>query len=200
MNHYQVLGVSKNSSLKEIQRAYHDAARTYHPDTARTKSEQRNNIDIAKINEAWRVLKDPESRSIYDSSLNLNTDNFRIDSTKFSVPNQSTPKTFRVSTSGAKSKVFLVPLISGIILVLIIISTFFSSTNTDSESDLNLGSGAVIGDCVKIIQGPGLLKVPCSQNSDGQIIDAYKTDKIDSSCGDLNSVPLSNGFTVCLAK
>ncbi len=61
-NFYDLLGVSKSASDKEIKSAYKKAARKYHPDNSETGSEDK----FKKLGEAYDVLKDPQKRQIYD--------------------------------------------------------------------------------------------------------------------------------------
>jgi curved DNA-binding protein len=61
---YQILGVSRDASQDEIQRAYRKLARTYHPDVnADPAAEDR----FKEISEAYDVLSDPQTRSRYDA-------------------------------------------------------------------------------------------------------------------------------------
>jgi curved DNA-binding protein len=61
---YQILGVSRDASQDEIQRAYRKLARTYHPDVnADPAAEDR----FKEISEAYDVLSDPQTRRRYDA-------------------------------------------------------------------------------------------------------------------------------------
>ena len=63
---YQVLGVSRDASQDEIQRAYRKLARQYHPDiNADPAAEER----FKKVAEAYDVLSDPQTRREYDESF-----------------------------------------------------------------------------------------------------------------------------------
>ena len=63
-NYYDLLGVAKDASEKEIRQAYRRLARQYHPDV--NKSEELAEEKFKQINEAYGVLSDEDSRKKYD--------------------------------------------------------------------------------------------------------------------------------------
>lgn len=62
-DYYETLGVSRDASQQDIQRAFRKLARQYHPDVNKEASAEEQ---FRKINEAYEVLKDPEKRKKYD--------------------------------------------------------------------------------------------------------------------------------------
>lgn len=60
-DYYQILGVSKSATDKEIKSAFRKLARQYHPDVHPDKGEK-----FKDINEAYEVLGDAEKRRMYD--------------------------------------------------------------------------------------------------------------------------------------
>ena len=62
-DYYESLGVSRDASRDEIQRAYRKLARKYHPDLNKAAGSEDK---FKEINEAYEVLKDPEKRKKYD--------------------------------------------------------------------------------------------------------------------------------------
>jgi len=61
MTHYDVLGLTREATPKEIRKAYHRIARKTHPDKALDKQDQ-----FLAIKTAYEVLSDPIRRAAYD--------------------------------------------------------------------------------------------------------------------------------------
>ncbi|XP_002530501.2 dnaJ protein ERDJ3A [Ricinus communis] len=60
---YKVLGVEKNASQREIQKAFHKLSLQYHPDKNKNKGAQEK---FAEINNAYEILSDEEKRKNFD--------------------------------------------------------------------------------------------------------------------------------------
>ncbi|XP_061366414.1 dnaJ protein ERDJ3A [Gastrolobium bilobum] len=60
---YKVLGVDKNASQREIQKAFHKLSLQYHPDKNKAKGAQEK---FAQINNAYEILSDEQKRKNYD--------------------------------------------------------------------------------------------------------------------------------------
>ncbi|KAL5162048.1 DnaJ protein ERDJ3A [Glycine soja] len=60
---YKVLGVDKNASQREIQKAFHKYVCLYHPDKNKSKGAQEK---FSQINNAYEILSDEEKRKNYD--------------------------------------------------------------------------------------------------------------------------------------
>ena len=61
MDHYQILGVSKDASQQDIKKAYRKLAMKHHPDKG--GDEQK----FKQIQAAYSVLSDPDKRAQYDN-------------------------------------------------------------------------------------------------------------------------------------
>ena len=73
LTHYELLGVAKDASADEIQRAYLERSRSFHPDLRHRPDLAEVGRELATVFErlkaASETLSDPASRARYDSSL-----------------------------------------------------------------------------------------------------------------------------------
>lgn len=63
-DYYQILGIKRNASDAEIQKAYRTLARKYHPDV--NPDDKAAKKKFQNIQKAYDVLKDPQKREMYD--------------------------------------------------------------------------------------------------------------------------------------
>ena len=63
-NYYDLLGIKKNATEKEVKQAYRKLARKYHPDV--NPGDKSSEAKFKEINEAYEVLSDKENRKKYD--------------------------------------------------------------------------------------------------------------------------------------
>src|SRR2546429_9806433 len=63
-DYYEVLGVSRSASQKEIQSAFRKLARKLHPDV--NPGDREAERRFKEVSEAHDVLSDPEKRKMYD--------------------------------------------------------------------------------------------------------------------------------------
>jgi curved DNA-binding protein len=69
IDYYNVLHVNPNCDAKTLETAYRFLAKKYHPD-------HRTTADVTKFNEvieAYRVLRNPDQRAVYDVQFSANT-------------------------------------------------------------------------------------------------------------------------------
>ncbi|XP_018023534.1 protein tumorous imaginal discs, mitochondrial isoform X2 [Hyalella azteca] len=64
-NYYEILGISRNASQKEVKKAYYQMAKKYHPDV--NKNDPGAEKKFAEATEAYEVLGDEDKRQQYDS-------------------------------------------------------------------------------------------------------------------------------------
>jgi Ca-activated chloride channel family protein len=65
-DYYTFLGVRRDASIAAIKRAYHTAARRFHPDKNLMPGETELFLEVQR---AYEVLSDPQRRSLYDATL-----------------------------------------------------------------------------------------------------------------------------------
>ena len=87
---YEILGVPRTASQDEIQRAYRQLARAYHPDVNHDPGAEDRFKDVS---EAYDVLSDPQLRRRYDAFGR----DFR------QVPEDVDPETWRRTTGGGRT-------------------------------------------------------------------------------------------------
>ena len=87
---YQILGVPRDASQEDIQRAYRKLARTYHPDVNHDPGAEDR---FKEASEAYDVLSDPQTRRRYDAFGR----DFR------QVPEDVDPETWRRARAGARA-------------------------------------------------------------------------------------------------
>jgi curved DNA-binding protein len=63
-DYYDILGVDRNASEKDIKKAYRKLAREFHPD--KNPNNKQAEEKFKEINEAYEVLGSPENRTKYD--------------------------------------------------------------------------------------------------------------------------------------
>lgn len=68
MSHYTTLGVAPDATQAEIRAAYRELARRLHPDRSSGQPTPAGR-SMAAVNEAYRVLSDPDRRVAYDRSV-----------------------------------------------------------------------------------------------------------------------------------
>ncbi len=78
-DYYEILGVDRTATGKEIKAGYRKLARKWHPDLHPAGEKDEAEEKFKGINEAYEVLKDPEKRERYDrlGSRWRDGDNFR---------------------------------------------------------------------------------------------------------------------------
>jgi len=67
-NYYEILGVKINASPEEIKKNFRELAKKTHPDKTKENSEQ----EMIKINKAYEILSDVESKEKYDKYIKSN--------------------------------------------------------------------------------------------------------------------------------
>ena len=68
-DHYNTLQVTRDADPEVIERAYKALCRKYHPDR-RPQAERSNaTAKMQRINEAYNVLRDSDTRRCYDATL-----------------------------------------------------------------------------------------------------------------------------------
>ena len=67
-NFYDILGVDKDATAREIRKAYKKLALQLHPDKLGPNATAEQEEAFIKLSEAYEVLSDPDRRASYDSN------------------------------------------------------------------------------------------------------------------------------------
>ena len=220
--YYDVLGVKRSADHAEIRRAYHQAARRWHPDRfvdAVPTEAARAETEMRQVNEAWEVLGTSESRKDYDRRLGgdqaratattegIRTDDgiTRIDPRLLDPDFVSARRHAQIDNISNRTSAILrvAPVLAVLgLLIAIFVFTAYARGGGDSATTTtfpgpSLGTGIEAGTCVSVIGGPSLLARPCDANADGQVIGAREDDG-DCVLGTIREVELTNGAVACL--
>lgn len=80
-DYYEVLGISKSASEKDIKKAYRKLAKQYHPDVNKESDAE---TKFKEVQEAYEVLSDSSKRSAYDQYGHAGTGGFSSNGGGFS--------------------------------------------------------------------------------------------------------------------
>lgn len=72
LNYYDVLNCHPSDSIDDIKKSYQILVLKHHPDKQCSSSQSNGTNDIQqfyKIDEAWKMLRDPDKRKTYDAEL-----------------------------------------------------------------------------------------------------------------------------------
>lgn len=84
VNYYRILNVSPGANGKDIRQTYLRLARKYHPD--KNKGNKLAERKFKQINEAYQILRNPQSRKLFDSRLKQRMSFQRQDTITVTVP------------------------------------------------------------------------------------------------------------------
>jgi DnaJ-class molecular chaperone len=69
LDYYRTLHVTRDADPEVIERAYKVLSLKHHPDVAQASDRDSATRRMQRLNEAYRTLRDPESRRRYDATL-----------------------------------------------------------------------------------------------------------------------------------
>ncbi|XP_005142296.2 dnaJ homolog subfamily B member 8 [Melopsittacus undulatus] len=68
VDYYKVLGLKNSASQDDVKKSYHELARKWHPDKNPNNREEAEE-KFKAVAEAYKVLSNPQKRSLYDESV-----------------------------------------------------------------------------------------------------------------------------------
>ncbi|MGF1599448.1 MAG: J domain-containing protein [Acidimicrobiales bacterium] len=221
--YYEVLHVDPAADQAEIRRAYHRAARRWHPDHYADRGADEAfeaEHEMRRVNEAWAVLGEVGKRAVYDRQLSgggaaeqrrartgyVNDDGvIRIDPRLLDPSFVQARRHAQHDEISNRSSVIL--RVAPVVVLLALLVGIFVFTAYARGSDAtaasttapgpNLGEGVLPNGCVSILEGPALQPRPCDASADYQVIGARRPDGV---CppGTGRDLELLNGAIACL--
>jgi len=173
-SHYDVLGVSRTASARDIKTAYREKARRVHPDRVSKENEQWALQEMAALNVAWSVLSDPTRRRVYDESLQQGTTSTAPRATASSASYDESFERDRLSqlfaqrplnTSPARFPWRSMSVIAVIGVVAVLLVGIFSDPGEEAPPDQLIQTGS----CVRIESDQSVREVSCSEEHDGVV-------------------------------
>lgn len=183
----------------ELKAAYRERARKLHPDAAGN----RTGGEMAALNEAWRVLRDPARRAEHDALLEADS---RARHGSASLPG-SEPVRYgpppgaapvRVETPGFSGR-GLVWIGLVVVMLAIFVFTAFAGGVTDGDGGVDapaVDGYLTAGSCVRLV-GESVSEVSCDVAHDGVVETSVRAD---SSCpqGTLPFLSSANNLRICI--
>lgn len=169
MSWYDVLGVAPTASASEIREAYRALARRHHPDQQSSAAGAAGGEEMARINEAYRVLGDPARRNDYDRSLRAGSSTTQPESNRAS----------RTRTDGvAEPRPMLPPLrmpwrTIGVAAAIGVIGVVALSQFVDPRSDPAPDGIIRIGDCVEMLDNADAAEINCTGTPTDLVVEAF---------------------------
>ena len=172
---YDILGVPEDASNSELRRAYHLAARRMHPDVNLNLD---TTEDMRRLNRAWAVLGDPESRRAYDRDRRQPAPPLADETVR------AHPLARLVRPSA---------LIVAVLLVIFVVTAYAGPRANDRNAPLatvpsttgpepvtagspvpgalapDRAAGNLLGDCIQVMPGYDAV-VPCGSANDGEVV------------------------------
>lgn len=106
--YYDVLKISKDSSSKDIRKAYIKLSKELHPDKHQNSS--KNHAEFVKLNEAYSVLSRPDKRRDYDIKLRYrfyeNSNSYHHQENRYGQPPPWTNSSFYENRDESEGKNF----------------------------------------------------------------------------------------------
>lgn len=172
---YDVLGVSPRATTDEVRRAYYLLVRSLHPDHHEGRSP--DPARLQQVNEAWRVLRDPATRSSYDRAIDAQRRGRRPSPPPPYQPRRAgrpddeddldRPFEGRPVEPGDVG----ISVVRGLpwVAVAILLAAIFVFTAFAGSSDPS-GPRDLVGRCVDRTTGAGVSAVPCEGPNDGEVV------------------------------
>ncbi|CAH6421345.1 DnaJ molecular chaperone [uncultured virus] len=83
--YYETLGISKDATTQEIKKKFKELAMKHHPDRLKAENKVEGEKKMQLINEAYKILGNPETRELYDKYGKAGLEESGIDMSNFGM-------------------------------------------------------------------------------------------------------------------
>jgi len=171
-DHYERLGVAHNASRDQIRNAYRALARRNHPDAKGEASA----AAMAQINEAWRVLSDPDRRAVYDAQIRRSYASTAMPGKPWTMrpPVERQPVEIPDEIVPAKFPWRFMLVLAALGIGFVLVNAALTKPSEPAVPD-NL---IVSGSCVDIADNGDAVEVPCDGYNDGLVVSFRGSDPL----------------------
>ena len=175
INYYALLGVTQNASMEEIKRAFRAAVLSIHPD--HNPNSPSASECTRQLVDAYKILSNPVSRRVYDSSLNTV-------SAAYTIPKQRSGSSILSRAVGAVSR----GIVSLLLVSMMAITVVFLSDWIVDDLDAVVSNWSQNIGRIERTERVIIYLVPESMPADGATISGDNSlESKNSACGNCSS-------------
>jgi len=165
-SHYEVLGIAETATAEEVRAAYRARARALHPD----RVGEAGAAAMARLNEAYRTLRDADRRRAYDRARRGAT--APAPAVRAARPASAAPAP--PATPGATG-CLLGALVALVVLVAAVVGLAFPAARDRGPDPVDGDVGT--GSCLALARDGSLREVSCDGPHDAVVVDVVAPDQ-----------------------
>lgn len=190
--------MTSSATNDELKAAYRERARRLHPDA----SGGRTSGEMAALNEAWRVLRDPSRRAIHDADLAAAA---RAPYGSAAMPGSESvrygpapgPAPVRSATPTFSGRGVLLAAVVALMGIIFVATAFAGGGGPEADDAPQVDGYLAVGNCVRLAGDAVLTEVACDVANDGVVAELVR---MDAACppGTSPFISTINNLRVCV--